>query len=105
MAQVKAGTSDAQTELGLEYGGRSYAVATADESRGLLLAGGCFVLAEMVVEKEKGGLGGKELGSCSPQPSHADACLPAVNSTLLTTGSHLAPVTSAPIPEPGKSHP
>lgn len=102
--QIKAGTSDAQTGLGLGYGGRSCAVATAHESRGLLLTGECFVLAEMVVE-EKGGLGGKELGSLSPQPSHADACPLAVNSTLLTTGSHLAPVTSAPITEPGKSHP
>lgn len=61
------------------------------------------MLAEPVVERAKGGKGLSP--PRSPQPSHAHACPPAVNSTLLTTGSHLAPAASAPTPSLGKTSP
>lgn len=80
-------------------------MATAHESWGLFLAGGCSVLAETVVERVRGGLGGKGLLPRSPQPSHAHACPPAVNNTLLTTGSHLIPTASLPPLSLGKTGP
>lgn len=60
------------------------------------------MLAETVVERLRGGLGrGKGL----LQASHAHACPPAVNNTLLTTGSHLIPTASLPPPSLGKTSP
>lgn len=68
MAQAKAGAGVAQTGLvwGGGVGGRSYVIATAHESWGLLLAGGGLVLAKTAAERAKGGRGGKGLGP--PQP-------------------------------------
>lgn len=61
--------------------------------------------AETAVERVRGGLGGKGLLPRSPQASHAHACPPAVNNTLLTTGSHLIPTASLPPPSLGKTSP
>lgn len=66
------------------------------------------VSAETAVERMRRGLGEKGLLPRSPQPSqpsHAHACPPAVNNTLLTTGSHLIPTASLPPPSLGKTSP
>lgn len=54
----------------------------------------------------EGGWEGRGSAPRSPQPSHAHACLPAVNSTPLTTGSHLGQSlgkTSPEAPNPARA--